>query len=584
MSADLTVEAIDAQLHVVAPGSGGEWWAIGRESYEVSEPRRIEAFRSTDEGRSWQRAADLSRALNTAWGERLPNAIHFLTWYTPEVGIAAGSLGPWVLRTTDAGRTWRAVPLWDEQWIDTLERVGPRTWMCGSTGRLLRSDDQGASWRESTATPFNNDDRCRDISFISPNQGWAVGSKSTLWATEDGGDTWMPLTPPFQLLRLSFPFWSYGSSPDVHGVLRLTQDLAWVSASNGLYKTTDGGKTWLGPISSPSAAFHVSVTPDGRQVLTLTPPELPVEQWIPSFSKAQAFPHDTVAVLSQSSTLTTYASGQPAREGPILMRGQGRLTHLDGSIQWSDRHWLGWSGDQVMASHDAGQNWFRQSKTSGKPIHALVSLGNGILLAELAGGRLLRSDDEGRTWAPAEGWEAHDFTVATGRNPGTEHPLACLLSTSDAMLQIEFESRGCFAGTTSALELHVRPEGAHLKGNQESYPDAIRVDQRLDRTEGEQLLRRLVGAATRVEHGMRCQSTTAVEVLLTWSCGSGLFKTSQRAKLTGSLCSPLRQRAEGAPEPYDRVDGVFDAARDVLEEALSQRKTDAPGAHPGATR
>ncbi|WP_375743040.1 hypothetical protein NR800_31495 [Corallococcus interemptor] len=319
-------------------------------------------------------------------------------------------------------------------------------------------------------------------------------------------------------------------------------------------------------------------------MLTLTPPELPVDQWIPSFWEAQAFPHDTVAVLSRSSTLTTYVAGQPVREGPMLIQGRGEWTRLDGFIPLRDRNWLGWSGDQVVATHDAGQHWFRKGSTSGRPIHTLVLLENGILLAELDGGRLVRSEDDGRTWAPGEAWEAHDFAVATGRSRGTEHPLACLLSTSDAMLRIEWESRGCFGGSASALELRVRTGGAHLKGTWESDPDPVLVDQRLDRTAGEQLLRRLVGAATRADHGMRCQSTTAAEVRMRWSCGSGLFKASQHAKLTGSLCSPLRQRAEGAPEPYDRVDGVFDAAQDVLEAAVSRSKADAPGAHPGATR
>ncbi|WP_223641889.1 hypothetical protein [Corallococcus sp. EGB] len=237
-----------------------------------------------------------------------------------------------------------------------------------------------------------------------------------------------------------------------------------------------------------------------------------------------------------------------------------------------------------MATRDAGKNWFRQSNTSGESIRALVLLENGILLAELDGGRLLRSSDDGRTWAPGKGWEARDFAVATGRNPGTEHPLACLLSTSDAMLQIEFESRACFGGSTSALELRVRTEGTHLKGSREEYPDPIRVDQRLDRTMGEQLLHKLVDAATRAEHGMRCQSTTEAEVRLTWSCGSGLFKTFQRATLTGSLCSFRWQHDEGATEPYERVDGVFDTAWDVLEQATSPRPDEAPGAHPGATR
>ncbi|NBD10592.1 WD40/YVTN/BNR-like repeat-containing protein [Corallococcus silvisoli] len=594
--ADLSVEALDARLGVVAPGPGGEWWALGVEPYKVSEASGIEAYRSTDEGRSWRPATELSQALNRARAGNHSNVIDFLTWYTPEVGLVAGHLGPRIFRTTDAGKTWHSVPLVDKQWIYTLARSGPRTWMCGSSGRIVRSDDQGASWQELTATPFNDRDRCRGLSFVTPDQGWAVGTMATLWATEDGGNSWMPLAPPSQPPQRS-DFGDHESPPKLHDVLRLTPELGWVQGSGGLYKTTDGGGTWQGPVSGTSS-LHVSSLKDGRQVLTQTPPDLPVDQWVPSFEHAWGFLGDTVVALSDRSELTTFMGGQPLRQGPLLTRAQGRVTRLDGFIQRGSRHWVGWVNSQLMATHDSGHSWFRLGETAGRPIHSLVALGGGILLAELSSGQLLRSSDDGRTWSPGEGLEDYDFAVASGRKPGTralapgqrrappESPLACLLSTPHAVLQVEFDTHGCYGGTTNTWELRVRKEGAWLKGvRQRAFlEDAYRVDQRLDRAVGERFLRELVDAATRSEQGPPCQSTLGFEVRMAWSCGSGLFKTSRHARFTGGACLPWPVSDTGTPEPYARADGIFRAAEAVLEAAAPERQTAVPGAHPGATR
>jgi photosystem II stability/assembly factor-like uncharacterized protein len=588
-SVDLSVEMITANIDIVAPGPEGSWWAVGMAPYDPDAESNsgFNAYRSTDEGRSWQPAADLTQALNAVQGDERSNHIDFIQWYSPEVAIVAGYIGPRVFRTTDGGRSWGAVTLPDDQWIYSLERSGSRTWMCGSSGRIVRSDDQGATWHELTATPFNDDDRCRGLSFLTPDHGWAVGMRATLWATEDGGESWTPLTSPVPPPR-GEPADVFEWPASLTDVLRLTPELAWVQGSKGLYKTTDGGRTWTLEMDADSSALHVSITPDGRRVLTRTSPDLPLPQWIPSFEQAWALSSDTVLARG----LILYVKGQLERGGPLRTQGNGQLTRLDGFIQQSPRLWKGWVGAVVVASHDEGRSWYRMGNTAGQPIHALAAPGDGSLFAELSRGRLLRSSDGGLSWRPAAQWDVYDFTVAEGRAPGSttlvpspESPLACLLSSSDAWLQVEYDSIGCFGGTQNALELSVQREGGHLRGGrEEAYagdPNAVRVDQRLERTAGEKMMRTLVEAATRAEQGPSCYSTARRAVRLKWSCGSGLFKTTGHAEFMGSSCAAF---SEG-PEPYGRAVGVFNAAWNVLEQASPQRPADVPGgAEKGATR
>ncbi|RKH10258.1 hypothetical protein D7X74_27860 [Corallococcus sp. CA047B] len=591
---DLSVQVLNVWLRAVVPGPDGAWWAMGETRYDPSgngDDRAIEVFRSSDEGRSWQPAVELARALNTTRAEADANGIGFLTWYTPEIGLAAGYLGQRAFRTVDGGKTWKTVPLVDEQGFSALERAGNRTWLCGSSGRILRSEDQGASWQELATTPFDTQDACEGLSFLSPDHGWAIGHEATLWATEDGGNSWKPLTQPFQ--RLRGPVVGPSVPARLNGVVRLTPELAWVRGTGGLYQTTDGGRSWSAPIPEEDAetsSLSVSLTPDGRHIVTRTPVGLPLEQWIPSFEEAWVFSHDSVVAFSpDTAEVSVHVGGQLVRRSPMLTFGRGPETHLDGFIQQGPRRWWGWSGDQVMASHDAGNSWFPTGRTSGHSIRALVPLRDGTLLAGLWRGGLMRSSDEGRTWVSGEGLEAYDFARVLGQE-APESPLACLLSTPDAVLEIEFDANGCFAATRNTLELRLQPEGARLMGELQTHlrePPDPRVDKVLERAVGEQLMRQLVEAASRPEEGMHCQSTTRIDVRMAWSCGSGSWRTAQYARFTGSLCSSWSRSEAGGGErsvPYERGNGVFRAAEALLEDATPARPADVPGAQPGATR
>lgn len=69
----------------------------------------------------------------------------------------------------------------------------------------------------------------RNTSFIDAEQGWAIFNETLLFQTKDGGATWSELPQlkqPFRELEFVSP------------------SLGWGVASDGLYKTVDGGRIW----------------------------------------------------------------------------------------------------------------------------------------------------------------------------------------------------------------------------------------------------------------------------------------------------------------------------------------------------
>ncbi|WP_147451424.1 hypothetical protein [Corallococcus llansteffanensis] len=576
----------------------------------------LQVFRSDDAGRSWRYDPETSRALSQLIPEVDYPEVERLEWYTPETGIVFGRLGPRLLRTTDGGRTWQLLSVPVQSGIfqtHALTRVGSRTWLCGHSGNILLSDDQGASWRTLAHSPFHAEDECAALSFLTPEDGWAVGTSATLWATQDGGRTWRALPAPVQPPQtfLGLPALSH-----LLGLVRLTPKVAWLWGSSGLFKSMDGGQTWrLQPQAEPpaDAPFHVSRAPGGRQVLTWTPPGLPIEQWIPLFAWAwQASDHGVWSarfpVPPRHQDLRLDVKGVRVLDGPLLTRGQGVMTLLEGVRQASPTQWFGWAGAQVVISENAGRRWFRGGGASPRPIQELAPQRDGALLAEVEGGQLWRLGEEGHTWTPAQGLlDAHDFELVAGRAPGgrapvpgqprppPESPFDCLLSQSQVRVDVWFGLHG-FAETRSELHLEHQPGGARLSGRLQPGIDKpeVPVDTTLSREAEARFLREWVEAATRPETRKQCRMSTEHEVQVEWSCGSGPLQRSWKAEFRSDGCTPQTQEHRAlllygkdsarSPAEYARAVGLHEVARAALEAGAPERPADVPGAHPGATR
>ncbi|MBI2264590.1 MAG: hypothetical protein HYU64_05405 [Armatimonadetes bacterium] len=120
-------------------------------------------------------------------------------------------------------------------WILSMDRTGTIVWAIGATlkkegqgsdYRLLRSEDNGKSWKE--RGPISALSLIKVLA-VGPNEVWALGAR-TLVRTADGGKTWQAVQAPGERDP-------YKESLSVQGrsVLLLGQ---------GILATRNGGRTW----------------------------------------------------------------------------------------------------------------------------------------------------------------------------------------------------------------------------------------------------------------------------------------------------------------------------------------------------
>lgn len=580
---DLGVQELEYQsIASVTARAKEDWWAVvdawpHDEALQKGPPFQV--MRSADAGRSWREDRELTAALGQVITDNKSRPKLFV-WYTPDIGVIAGDLGARVLRTTDAGRTWTSVPLSEALSVHDVARAGGRTWACGSTGGIHRSDDAGASWRELALPPFSVHDPCVSMSFLDPERGWALGRKGNLWQTHDGGEHWARLKAPIPPMVQRHPV--LPPEPEkLRKVVRVTREVAWVAGESSRFQTTDGAQAWHArplPSELRQAGPRIVMTPDGQQVIVVGRSTGAPATWVPAVNaEAVAMGDDAVVMLEQrkddeedlgESGLHTYVAGQLVWAGPLRSAGSGVLTPLDGVAGRSPQSWLGWSGEHAVATFDAGRSWVKVGRLPESPVQKLVFLKAGTALARTAAGTLLRSEarDFGRKWeATTDALDAYDFAVKTGATVGA--PFECVLSTAPATLHIEFGVQGCFTAAPHTLTLELAQEGATLTGGRSrGAPSEMKPlePRNLSRAEAERIVRELAAAATPEEVPGGCVSTNTFVVVMEWSCPSSTTKKGG-LELRAHDCALPDGMSGYRPNSYPRAFHTYEVASRVLK-------------------
>ena len=151
--------------------------------------------------------------------------------------------------------------------IVSLTSLGRSVWAAQATysrwatyahgGRLLKSDDQGATWREVRERSWNTD--LLDLAFVEANTGWAVGTqdgKPLLLASAQGGDhDWSAV----DLSSLALP------DGKLTGLAPVGTDAVIVCGENGtvLRGTKSGGAWTWSKVAVPSSASFRGVAMQG---------------------------------------------------------------------------------------------------------------------------------------------------------------------------------------------------------------------------------------------------------------------------------------------------------------------------------
>jgi photosystem II stability/assembly factor-like uncharacterized protein len=465
-------------------------WAVGQgsDAWNVDEFTSI-IWNTTDGGKTW----NSQFYLNEQSTQRKIGGFASVYFSDRNNGWAAGRACK-LYHTTNGGLTWSKIknlPL-DEQTKPLADFVAMQFVNAqvgfilashinvkpeASLQKILVTTDGGATWTLKDLPEYNelNPNALFALSFVDDKTGMVAGSGGYVYATADGGDSWVERKAPTQ------------DNVEIQCIVLNSAENAWASTSIGeVLHTTDGGQNWQF-IETPKEIFlnsllltggapflalgdigyNVASTDGGQSWTTLAEGGLWARMWSIAFRSADSgwvvgdqgaayFTADggaswTKKDLSSTDTLllVRFVSTD---EGWIL--GKGSLFHtLDGGGNWSpvslptteeltnffflntSTGWVVGRNGVILKTGDGGQSWSIQSSgTDGSinDVHFINEQEGWAALTETDGsnhqGFVLRSADGGKTWEKlpffAEYKEAalvdiHFFSATEGFANGT---------------------------------------------------------------------------------------------------------------------------------------------------------------------
>ena len=340
------------------------------------DPAKHHFYRSVDSGKTWRRVPG-----GNPTGE-IVAMVRGLWFFDGSRGLALTQDGG-LMDTVDSGRNWVRRPGAQATPCCTFTgrlqfTAGGTGWML-SQGQLMRSTDSGRNWvAASVPTAMSS---LKELQFLNDRQGWAVTLTGQLFATADGGATWL-------------------RRPDVPGLqFRLVQfvddktGLAWVRDSahfESLWRTTDGGETWLATSMSGRSGTGVSKIyfVDTNNV------------WM---------------VGTWNERIWRSRDGGKFWDAPAVPTGQ--FTGLY-DIQFVDaqRGWVVGAEGAVLSTSDGGQSWQRQDTATAASVTFATMFWRDAETGWLGGGPAYRSPTSDlATYLTSTGGPTIMATVTSGR-------------------------------------------------------------------------------------------------------------------------------------------------------------------------
>jgi photosystem II stability/assembly factor-like uncharacterized protein len=342
-------------------------------------------FRSTDAGQSWRPVSvpsDVDRYglyQVTAYDAKTLGFIHDGGYYV----------------TVDGGASWAMFRVDSERgsFVPIQLRASLAGWWLSYGDRVYRSVDGGAHWTQSLGGAQEESSALLSaVWFFDSRRGLAAGRDGWLMQTEDGGKHWERKTLTGEH-TYSDPRLQFHSSA-----------LGWMSGHWGMSKSTDGGATWMTPLTDARLAgvldFHFVDAHDGWAVA----------------------PDGSIFHSGDGGDSWNWLSSLPntrairfidAQVGVTVSDGGRVYRTVDGGVTWSERPageymyperitfsdantgWIIGSNGSVMVSRDAGWTWSDLATPTqvtlhdvrfADPLHGWIVGDEGLVMSTSDGG------------------------------------------------------------------------------------------------------------------------------------------------------------------------------------------------------
>ena len=349
------------------------------------------------------------------------------------VCIAAFGSGPVWAQTRPSG-AWNAIA----PPVRCLLVDGNTCWASGDAGLILRSDDAGRTWRRMRAPAdahFQGMAKAGEsVYFFGGNA--AVGQvegagRGAIFRTDDGGQS-------FERMPVPAAGWLYGGAFGEQAGIVYGQ--AAPTCLGGVWRSAVRGKRWS-PLPTETAGhllggdFHGFglgyLVGDAHRIISvrrmrqprLHPPEL---QTILSLRAARFADANVCWAAGENGSLLRSTTGQrpwtrirtPIPRGLTLLADfEAIATAPDGQV-WAAGGQIG----VIPHSADGGRTWKLLPAPGPGAVHAIAHLSGNALVAAGDAGRIWRSADGGKSWKLVRGGERTDVLFVLGAADRTLYP------------------------------------------------------------------------------------------------------------------------------------------------------------------